>query len=102
MNTFQITDNQSIILYFSSRRCEVCKFLKPKVRELIREKFPKMDLRFIEVDTHKQIAADFQVFAVPVILVYFEGKEFYKKVRNISVFELEKEISRPYQLLFEM
>jgi hypothetical protein len=61
-----------------------------------------MALYFIDISQNRTTAADFQVFTVPVILVYFEGREFFRKVRNISLIELENEISRPYHLLFEL
>ncbi|MGD9327767.1 MAG: thioredoxin family protein [Cyclobacteriaceae bacterium] len=101
MNKGQLISNQSVAIYFTSPECNVCKVLKPKVRELIDQKFPKMDLHFIDISENPMTAAEFQVFTVPVILIYFEGQEYIRKVRNIGLFELEKEISRPYELLFE-
>jgi len=100
MKLSHLTDNQSVILYLTSPECNVCKVLKPRVREMINKKFPKMSVHFIDISQYPKIAAELQVFAVPVILVYFEGREFFRKVRNISLIELEKEISRPYHLLF--
>jgi thioredoxin-like negative regulator of GroEL len=101
MNKEQLISNQSVALYFTSPECNVCKVLKPKVRELIDQKFPKMDLHFIDISENPLTAAEFQVFTVPVILIYFEGHEYTRKVRNIGLFELEREISRPYGLLFD-
>ena len=101
MTNNQIIENQAVALYFTSPECNVCKVLKPKVRELLEKKFPKMALHFINITEDPKIAAEFQVFTVPVILIYFEGHEYLRKVRNIGLFELEKEISRPYELLFE-
>jgi thioredoxin-like negative regulator of GroEL len=97
----QLIDNQSVALYFTSPECNVCKILKPKVRELIDQKFPEMNLHFIDMAENPIIAAEFQVFTIPVILIYFEGREYIRKVRNIGLFELEREILRPYELLFE-
>jgi thioredoxin-like negative regulator of GroEL len=100
MELSQLTDNQTVILYLTSPECNVCKVLKPKVREIVDKKFPKMSIHFIDINQYPKIAAELQVFTVPVILVYFEGREFFRKVRNISLIELEKEILRPYDLLF--
>ena len=99
-----IRDNikdQSVILYFTSPECQVCKVLKPKVKEMVDALFPKLSIRFIDVSMERETAARHQVFTVPVILVFFEGKEYIRKSRNFSLIELEKEISRPYHLLFE-
>ena len=100
MNKEQLIDNQSVALYFTSPECNVCKVLKPKVSELIDEKYPEMKLHFIDIAENPGMAAEFQVFTVPVILIYFEGREYIRKVRNIGLLELEREISRPYELLF--
>jgi len=97
----QLIENQAVALYFTSPKCNVCKVLKPKVRELVEQKFPEMVLHFINIAENPVIAAEFQVFTVPVILIYFEGREYIRKVRNIGIIELEKEITRPYMLLFE-
>jgi thioredoxin-like negative regulator of GroEL len=96
MDSKQLIDNQGVILYFTTPECNVCKVLKPKIRALIENKSPKMAIQFIDVSQNPKLAADFQIFTVPVILVYFEKNEFIRKVRNISLIELEKEISRPY------
>jgi len=101
MNKDQLIRNQSVAIYFTSPECNVCKALKPKIRELIDQKFPKINLHFIDISKNPMTAAEFQVFTVPVILIYFEGQEYIRKVRNIGLFELEREISRPYELLFE-
>ena len=100
MELSQLTDNQTVILYLTSPDCNVCNVLKPRIREMVDKKFPRMSIRFIDISEYPKIAAELQVFTVPVILVYFEGREFFRKVRNISLIELEKEISRPYDLLF--
>jgi thioredoxin-like negative regulator of GroEL len=101
MSPYQLTESQAVILYFTAPHCNVCKVLKPKILELIKSKYPEMNINFIDVSKYPKVAAQFQVFTIPVILVYFEGREFYRKARNLSLFELEKEISRPYQLLFK-
>ena len=100
MDLDQLIDNQAVILYFTTPGCNVCKVLRPKVRELVEGNFPRMALHFIDISIERKTAAHFQVFTVPVILVYFEGREYIRKSRIISLVELEKEISRPYHLLF--
>ena len=92
---------QAALLYFTSPECNVCKVLKPKIKELVDTKFPKLSLRFINVLEEPELAGQYQIFTVPVLLIFFEGKEFFRKARNISIFELEKEIARPYSLLFD-
>ncbi len=97
----EIADNDALLVYFSHDDCNVCKVLKPKVKELLEDEFPGM--KFVYLNTMKQPddAAYKQVFAVPTLLVFFEGKEYFRFSRNFSMRELENAIQRPYNFLFE-
>jgi len=90
----------AVLLYFTSPECNVCKSLKPKVRELVNEKFPKMVMKEVNVQEDQETAAAFNIFTIPVVLVYFENREFLRKVRNMGIYEFEQELSRPYSILF--
>lgn len=89
-----------MLAYFSTETCNVCKVLKPKVAELIQASFPEIKLVYIQTDKLPEVAAQNQVFAVPTLLVYFEGREYIRKSRNIGIGELEREIDRPYSMIF--
>lgn len=95
-----LVKDRAVLLYFTSPDCNVCKSLKPKVEELIRCKFPLIKMKDINVQEYPETAGMFGIFTVPVVLVYFEGKEFLRKVRNMGIHELEKELSRPYSIFF--
>ncbi len=88
------------ILYFSHKRCGVCQVLRPKVRELLRDQFPQLSFAYVDVEENPAVAASYTVFTVPVILVFFEGQEFYRFARGIGVGELQKSIERPYSLKY--
>ena len=90
----------ALLAYFSTETCNVCKVLKPKVAELIQSSFPEIKLVYIQTDKLPEVAAQNQVFAVPTLLVYFEGREYIRKSRNIGIGELELEIERPYSMIF--
>ncbi|MBK3518414.1 thioredoxin family protein [Carboxylicivirga marina] len=87
--------------YFSHQRCGVCKVLMPKIKELLSDSFPKMKFQYVNIEEEPEVAARYQVFTVPTILIYFEGKEYYRFARNVSIIQLREAIERPYQLLFE-
>ena len=90
----------ALLVYFSTEVCNVCKVLKPKVAELIAAEFPKIKLVYIQSDKFPEIAAQNQIFAAPTIVVYFDGREYIRKSRNIGISELQQEIERPYLMLF--
>jgi len=95
-----IKENEASLIYFSHEKCNVCKVLKPKVAELINNKFPSIKLYYADTVKYPEIAAQNSIFVVPTLLIYFDGKEFFRKSRNIGLSELEEMISRPYQLIF--
>lgn len=90
----------ALLAYFSTEACNVCKVLKPKIDDLIQAEFPKIKLAYIKSDKLPDVAAQNQVFAAPTLLVFFEGREFIRKSRNIGVGELQREIDRPYSMIF--
>ncbi len=91
----------AVLAYFSHEQCNVCKVLKPKVEELLAEKFPKIKAIYCNTKSSPEIAAAQSVFVVPTIIVWFEGKETYRFSRNIGLQELEGALSRPYSLFFD-
>ncbi len=95
-----ITTNAASLLYFSTETCNVCKVLRPKISELIRNEFPLFKLYYINIELSPVLAGQFRIFSIPTVLVYFDGKEFFRKSRNIHTGELAGDIGRPYSLLF--
>lgn len=97
----ELKEKSSALLgYFSTDGCNVCKVLKPKVQELIQNEFPRIKPVYIKSDKLPEVAAQHRVFAAPTILVFFEGREYIRKSRNIGIGELEREIARPYSMIF--
>ncbi|WP_346861691.1 thioredoxin family protein [uncultured Draconibacterium sp.] len=98
----QLKENEEAVLaYFSTDACNVCRVLKPKVEELVNAEFPKIKLVYIKSDMLPEVAAQNQVFAAPTILIFFDGREYIRKSRNIGISELQQEIARPYSMIFE-
>ena len=96
-----VAQQPAALFYFSHEQCNVCKVLKPKVEELIDENFPEVKLFYVDTVKTPEIAAQLSVFAVPTLTICFDGREFYRRSRNIGIDELGREISRPYSMIFE-
>jgi thioredoxin-like negative regulator of GroEL len=96
-----IKTKQACLIYFSHNKCNVCKVLKPKILKLLQTDFPKLEMFYSDTVDNPEIAAQNSIFTVPTILIFFNGKEFLRKSRNIGIEELKKNIERPYNLLFE-
>lgn len=96
----KIKNNDAVVIYFSGENCGVCKVLEPKIKEAFSIEFPKIKQIYINADKYKTTAIEYGVFSMPTIIVFFDGKEFAKKSRNLSVDGFIQELKRPYGLFF--
>ncbi len=95
-----LNENSGAVVYFSTHECNVCKVLKPKLKEMLRQDFPEMKFGYVDCNIAKELAAQNQIFAVPTILFFFDSKELFRKSRNINLTILKEELRRPYSLFF--
>ncbi len=93
-----IKHKKATLLYFSGLSCSVCKVLKPKIENSLKENFPL--IKPILVEDNLEISTHFTVFSNPTIIVFFEGKEFKRYGRNISIDIFNNEINRIYEMVF--
>ncbi|MEA3443530.1 MAG: thioredoxin family protein [Bacteroidota bacterium] len=91
---------EAALFYFSHEECNVCKVLKPKIEELLVKNFPAMTMFYVNTKNLPEVAGQERIFAVPTLLVFFDGKEYIRKSRTIGLGELEQEISRYYDMMF--
>lgn len=94
-----LKDNLAVVLYFSSPSCNVCHVLRPKLMEALEKEYPSIGRYHADISLTPEIAAEFQVFSAPTIIVFFEGREFIRKGRAMSVDGLLQEMRRPYELM---
>ncbi|MGM0497804.1 MAG: thioredoxin family protein [Bacteroidota bacterium] len=94
-------NNPLSLVYFSHQQCNVCKVLKPKVRELIANNYPKVALFYVDTVKHPEVAGQFSVFAVPTILVFLEEKEYIRESRHINLSGFSERIEKLYKIYFE-
>jgi thioredoxin-like negative regulator of GroEL len=94
-----LTTNDAVMLYFSAPTCNVCHALKPKLTEAIMEHFPTFVIESIDISETPEIASHFSVFAIPTVLIFFQGREFLRKSRHMSIGEVTDAIARPYSIM---
>ncbi|TCO09664.1 thioredoxin family protein [Natronoflexus pectinivorans] len=95
-----IADHQAVLIYFSHEGCSVCKVLQPKIKELLDKKFPLIKMSYCDVTEAPEVAARYSVFAVPTVIIFFEGNELLRFARNMGIGQLEEALIRPYNILF--
>ena len=104
MNTIEniqlsIKENLAVMVYFSAPTCNVCHALKPKLLEALDTNFKEFKVESVDISVEEEIAPHFEVFAIPTVLVFLDGKEFLRKSRHMSVDEVIREIKRPYEIM---
>ncbi len=88
--------NNAVAFYMSTPDCNVCKVLKPKLIEFLKENFPGIVFVYCDIAKAKELAAQKNVFTVPTILFYFYGREYIRKARFVNLDELRDELERIY------
>ena len=96
-----IRSEVGVLLYFSGESCNVCHALRPKFKELFDSEFPQIKQIYLDAHENLEIASQFQVFSVPTMIVFMDGREFVREGRAVSMHQLEEKIRRPYSLMTE-
>jgi len=90
-----------VLVYFSGENCNVCHALRPKFKELFDAEFPQLKQIYLDAHDNPEISAHFQVFSVPTMMVFMDGREFVREGRSVSLYQLKDRLMRPYQMMTE-
>lgn len=96
-----LAKTRGVMLYFYSDRCAPCISLRPKVIELINNKFPEIELVFINSEKYPDIPAHFGVFSNPSIILFIDQREYFRNSKYISEDQLAEQTDRLYKMAFE-
>ena len=96
-----IREEVGVLLYFSGERCNVCHALRPKFKELFDSEFPLIKQIYLDAHENPEISAHYQVFSVPTMLVFLDGREFVREGRAVSMHKLTEQLMRPYKMMTE-
>jgi len=90
----------AVLLYFFNDHCAPCLSLRPKVEALLENDFPQMKLALIDGEAQAATAAQFGVFSFPALIIFFQGKEYFRESKYVSIGQLDRAIRRPYDMLY--
>ncbi|WP_010293332.1 thioredoxin family protein [Clostridium senegalense] len=92
-----VRENNFVILYFSNESCEVCNVLKGKVDKIV-DYYEELKSFKIEINDCKEVVSKYNIFDIPTVVFYIDGKEILRERRYINLSELDKKINRYYNL----
>ncbi|MCU7964216.1 thioredoxin family protein [Shewanella sp. SW32] len=93
-----LTEHAAVLLLFGAPDCGVCQTLKPRIAELLVQEFPLMRMAYIDCQAQGEIAANRNVFALPVVECVFYGKTFGRFSKVFSLADIRGALARPYAL----
>jgi len=96
-----LRENPAVLVFFSDESCNVGDALSPKLQDMMKENFPEMNFLEINVQMLPEARGYYNVFVIPTVLVYFDGRETIRQARHISVPKMAKDINRVYEIMFE-
>ena len=94
-----IREEVGVLVYFSGENCNVCHALRPKFKETFQTHFPQLKQLYLDAHENPEISAHFQVFSVPTMLVFMDGREFAREGRLVSLHQLTQQLQRPYTMM---
>ncbi|KAH8272393.1 hypothetical protein KR018_007689 [Drosophila ironensis] len=71
---------QPVIVDFFATWCNPCKLLTPRIESIVGEQAGSIKLAKVDIDEHSELALDYDVAAVPVLMVMQNGKEVQRMV----------------------
>ncbi|PKR77262.1 thiol reductase thioredoxin [Halalkalibacillus sediminis] len=90
-----IDDKPLALLYIFGERCSVCHGLQPQVQNVI-ERYPKVEMKQVNVNKVPDVAGRFSIFTVPVVLLFVDGKEYVREARVVPMEPFEEKINKIY------
>jgi len=88
-----------VLLYFSGENCNVCHALRPKFKDMFDEEFSQIKQIYLDAHENPEISAHFQVFSVPTMIVFLDGREFIREGRTVSLHQMREKLNRPYGMI---
>ncbi len=95
-----LEEKDAVLVFFSDASCNVGDALSPKLQNLLDEKYPLVDFLEINVEMIPEARGEFNIFVIPSVLVYFDGRETIRMARHVNVSELDRQMERIYNLMF--
>ncbi|KAH8407800.1 hypothetical protein KR215_001432 [Drosophila sulfurigaster] len=69
-----------VVVDFFATWCNPCKMLTPRIESIVGEQAGSIKLAKVDIDEHTDLALDYDVAAVPVLVIMQNGKEVQRMV----------------------
>jgi len=83
-----------VIVDFFATWCNPCRLLTPRIEQVVAEKNGKIVLAKVDIDENTDLALDYEVSSVPVLMVMKDGKVLEKIVGLQDTDKLRKFVNK--------
>ena len=86
--------NIPVLIDFYANWCGPCKMLSPLISEIAGEYVGRLKVGKVNVDEEPELSAKFEVFSIPTLIIFKNGKAAFKSVGAMPKDELVRFISQ--------
>lgn len=95
-----VLNNKIALLYISSISCSVCKVIYPRLVDIL-DSYPNIKAVRADIQELPLLSGEYNVFTVPCVLVFIEGKEIIRNARFINLDRLNEQLDKYYHIFYK-
>ena len=84
-----VLEKDLVLVIAKTHRCSVCATIERQLRQGI-DRFDALESVVIYIDDHEPYRGFFEMFTVPTVMVYSEGKELLRESRFVNVEKIKR------------
>lgn len=94
----QIKVHDLVVIYFTGSACGACEVIKEKVESIL-AKYPKVKGVEVNGEKYPEVAIGFEVYALPLMILFVQGRESLRVGRNLDLREFEAKLIRYMKMM---
>ncbi|SFC25375.1 Thioredoxin [Alkalibacterium subtropicum] len=88
-----VKENDVALLYLYGEHCSVCHAVLPQIKPIV-ESYPEIRPLQADVQNLPEIAGEYTVFTIPVVLLFVDGREVMRFARFIEKNKLNEQLEK--------
>lgn len=88
-----VENNELAFVFLYGEHCSVCHGVLPQVKPIV-EKYGQIATIQADVENIPELSGEYTVFTVPVVLLFFNGKEVLRMARFIETDKLSYQLNK--------